>query len=130
MKRIWFYNWIEKGHLDFWDYLAAIEDFQSIQKAFNDIKREPVYEADEEILDGLISAYIYWCTDNERRIDSKQISLAITPLNGLGLSKERFITRNCLSTLKTALFDKDYLKCKKALDKLNFLSTKSCQNRA
>jgi hypothetical protein len=130
MKRVWFYNWIGKGYLDFWDYFSVIEETQSIQKAYNDIKKEQVIETEEEIIDGLISAYIYWSIDTERHIDIKQIKIAVSGAGGLGVSKDRFIARNCLSTLKSVLNRKDYEKCRIASDKLNFLSTKKCQNRA
>ena len=127
MKRIWYYNWLEKEYLDFWDYLAAIDDFGSIQRAYSDIKKEKITEGDTEIIDGLISAYIYWCVDKEYKVDTKQIKLAIASTSGLGVSKERFLSRFCLPTLKSALTPGDYRKCKEAVDKLDILSTKSAK---
>lgn len=105
-KSVWFYNRMEKGYMDFWDYWSLVEEEDSLITALNQLETE-----DTEAVENIIAAYIYWCYDNHKKLDVGQISRLLTLVNCDGLSKTRFVTRTCLGLLKKELHKKDFVGC-------------------
>jgi hypothetical protein len=123
---VWECNFMEKGFIDFWDYWSAITETGNMVTAFNDIKRITELP-DEEILDNTISAYLYEQWDSDKMVDVKQIKTLVNSTNGLSVSKERFVNRMCLPTLKAVLHGKHFQELRNAIDKVDFSSTKSAK---
>ena len=109
MKKVWYYNWIEKGFMDFWNYEDAVEDYKEFKESYKQIKLHGV-ATNEEISEHLVPAYIYYKWDEGKKFNPDPIDIVRQKeFSNIRLAK---VLTDGKRLLQEVLNEKDYLKIK------------------